>query len=250
VAEKFALVIGGSRGIGKAVALALARECMTVGIAYLRNDASANETANEVRRLGGTACMFKLDVRNPDEIKNLFQEIQKKFGSIHVLVHSVGLGIFKPLNELSSGQLTRIFDINARSFILCSQESARLMKRGGNIVALSSLGGQRYVSRYGAIGVAKAALESAVRYLAVELAPKGIKVNAVSGGPVDTIGVKALPDYKKRKKLAIKMSPLGKIASPDDIANIVVFLCKKESDWIRGQILIADGGLSLMLAGL
>lgn len=248
--EKVALVAGGSRGIGRAIALALAKERMIVGIAYLRNDRAAKETADEVRRLGGKAWLFRLDVKNHNEIRNMFQEVEKKYRHIDIFIHSVALGVFKPLSELSPVQLTRTFDINARSFILCAQESLRLMKNGGSIVAISSLGGQRYVSEYGAVGIAKAALEAAVRYLAVELAPRGIRVNAVSGGPVNTDGVKILPNYEKRRRHAIKMTPAGRIASAEDIANIVAFLCKKESDWIRGQVLIADGGLSLRLVGL
>jgi enoyl-[acyl-carrier protein] reductase III len=247
---KVALIVGGSRGIGKAVALELAKERMTVGIAYLRNERAAEETASEVRKLGGNAWLYRLDVKNSEEIKNMFQELEKKYRRIDVLIHAAALGVFKPLSELSSVQLTRAFDINTRSFILCAQESLKLMKNGGSIVAISSLGGQRYISQYGAIGIAKAALEAAVRYLAVEFASRGIRVNAVSGGPVDTAGVKLMPGYEKRKRHAIKMTPAGKIASPADIANVVAFLCKKESDWIRGQILIADGGLSLRLVGL
>ncbi len=250
MAEKVALVAGGSSGIGRAVALALAKERMTVGIAYLRKDRAAEETANEVRRLGGNAWLFRLDVRNYEEIRNMFQELEKRHRRVDVFVHAVALGVFKPLSELSSVQLTRTFDINARSFILCVQESLRLMKNGGSIVAISSLGGQRYISEYGAMGIAKAALEAAVRYLAVELAPRSIRVNAVSGGPGDTAGVKLLPNYEERKRQVTKMTPAGRIASAVDIANIVAFLCKNESDWIRGQILVADGGLSLKVVGL
>lgn len=248
--KKVALVTGGSRGIGGAIAIALAKEGMDIAIAYLRNDRAAEETANEVRRLGCNALLFRLDVKNYEEIRNMFQEIEKNYGRVDVFVHAVGLGVFKPLCELSSVQLTRTFDINARSFILCVQESLRLMKDGGSIVAISSLGGQRYVSEYGAMGIAKAALDAAVRYLAVELAPRRIIVNAVSGGPVDTEGVKRLPNYEKRKRQATKLTPVGRVASVEDIANVVTFLCKKESEWIRGQILVADGGLSLRVAGL
>jgi len=250
VGKKIALVIGGSRGIGRAVALALAKERMTVGVAYLRNDQAAEETAREIKRFGGNARLFRMDVKNPEEIRSLFQELGEKYRRMDVFVHAAALGVFKPLIDLSPVQLTRAFDINARSFILCAQESSKLMKDGGSIVAISSLGSQRYVSEYGAMGVAKAALEAAVRYLAVELAPRGIRVNAVSGGPVDTAGVKLFPNYEKKRRQAAKMTPAGRIASALDIANIVAFLCKKESEWIRGQILVADGGLSLKIVAL
>lgn len=250
IRKQVALITGGSRGIGKAITLALAKQKTTIAIAYLRNDDAAEATAEEVKRLGGDAWLYRMDLRNPIEIKTLFQEMKEKYQRLDIFVHAAALGVFKPLLELSHVQLSRTFEINARSFIICAQEASKFMRSGGSMIAMSSLGSQRYISEYGAMGIAKACLEAAVRYLAVELAPKGIRVNAVSGGPVDTAGMKLFSYYQKGKKQSIKMTPAGRIATPVDIANIVAFLCKEEADWIRGQVLIADGGLSLRVVSL
>ena len=250
VQGKVALVTGGSRGIGKAVTLLLAKERITIVIGYLRNDQAAGKTAEEVEKLRGNTWLCKMDLRNPDEIKAMFQEIKERYGRLDIFVHAAALGVFKPMLNLSPIQLSRTFDINVRSFVMCVQESSKLMDRGGSIVAISSLGSQRYVSEYGAMGIAKACLEAAVRYLAVELAPRNIRVNAVAGGPVDTAGVKLFSYYERGRRQSIKMTPAGRLATPRDIANVIAFLCEEESGWIRGQTLIADGGLSLKLLSL
>ncbi len=124
------------------------------------------------------------------------------------------------------------------------------MRRGSHIVAVSSLGSTRYVKDYSVLGIAKAALESAVRYLGVELASLGIHVNAVSGGPVDTEGLRKFPDFARRKKECLSLTPWKRLGTPEDMAQIVAFLCKPESAWICGQTIIADGGLSLRLLSL
>jgi len=248
--SRMALVTGGSRGIGKAISLTLAKEGISIAIAYLRDDQAAEQTAREIRRLGVDAWLYRMDLRSPEEIKAMFHKITERYNRLDFLIHAAALGVFKPMIELSPLQLSRVFDINVRSFVLSAQESSKLMNSGGSIIAVSSLGGQRYITKYGAMGIAKASLEAAVRYLAVELAPRNIRVNAVSGGPVDTLGVRKFPDYKKGKRESAKLTPAGRIGTPKDIANVVNFLCDDKSAWIQGQTLIADGGLSLRVASL
>ena len=138
-------------------------------------------------------------------------------------------------------------DVNARALLLCSQEAVPLMgPNGGRIIAVSSLGSHRYMPEYGAIGVSKAALESLIRYLAVDLAPRGIRVNGVSGGLVDTDALRLHPQYERLMRGAPRRTPAGRMGTPDDLANVVLFLTSHRADWITGQTIIADGGLDLV----
>jgi enoyl-[acyl-carrier protein] reductase III len=139
-------------------------------------------------------------------------------------------------------------DIIAKALLMMVQKVVPSMEeRGqGNVIAISSPGSQRFIPNYGAIGISKAALESLVKYLAVELAPRNIRVNGVSGGLVDTDAMKAYPKYDEFQREIIRRTPAGRIGQPDDIARIVAFLARPESEWIIGQTIIADGGLSLI----
>ncbi len=247
---RVALVIGGSRGIGRAIAITLASAGADIAIGYLRNDAAANETARQVKRCGKRVLLSRMNVRSESEISEIFVEINKTYGRLDILVHCAALTIFKPLTELTSLQISRILDTNARAFILTVQQASKLMSNGGVVVAMSSLGSQHYFHRYGGIGIAKACIEASVRYFAVELAPLGIRVNAVSAGPVETDGVKTMPSYEARRREGVKLTPAGRVGTPEDVARVVAFLCRKESDWIRGQTVIADGGLSLRIGSL
>ncbi len=246
-----ALVTGGSRGIGRAVAIELARAGANVAINYLRNEESARSVSRVIEGIGRSTLLLQANVGNVEEIKDIFREVEKTFGRLDILVHCASLAVFRNLADLTAVQLNRVIQIHSTAFIVCVQEASKLMKtNGGKIVAVSSLGSQRYVTDYVAVGMAKAAVEAAVRYLAVELAPKGIRVNAVSGGAIDTDGLKVFPNYEARKHECELRTPLGRLGRPEDIARIVVFLCKEDSSWICGQTIIADGGLSLRLLAL
>jgi enoyl-[acyl-carrier protein] reductase III len=241
---KVALVTGGSRGIGRAVFHGLAKDCADVVIGYLRNEDAAVETARAVRKLGRRAMLFRGDLKDTEEIGEMFSAIRKEYGCLDILVHSAALGAFKPLLNFTPVQLRRTIEINAISFIICVQEAQKLMKRGGRVIGISSLGSQRYVKGYGAIGISKACLEAAIRYLAVELAPKGIRVNGISAGPIETEGLKAFPYYRKGKAEVIERTPAGRMGTPEDIVEIVLFL-SRSATWLLGQTIVADGGLSL-----
>ena len=248
--NKVALIVGGSRGIGRAVAISLANEGADIVISYLRNEVAAKETASRIRKIGRRVMLYRMDLGRCKEIGGMFGEIRKEYGRLDILIYSAALGIFKPLLSLSPLQLGRVLDINAIGFVQCTKQASELMRDGGSVVAISSLGSQRYFYRYGALGLAKSCIESAVRYLAVELAPQKICVNCVSGGPVDTESIQLLPLYKKRRAECIRLTPAGRIAVPKDIAQVVLFLCKETSSWIRGQTIVADGGLSLRVMSL
>lgn len=244
---KIVLITGGSRGIGRAIAMEFGRLGATVIINYLRNLEAAREAQRELRKLGRKSLLLQANVGNADEVEELFVSIKKTFGRLDLFIHCASLGIFKPLLELNQLQIGRVMAIHCGAFIACARRAAPLMKNGGAMVALSSLGSQRFVAHYGAIGISKAGLEAAVKYVAVELANKNIRVNAVSGGPVRTKGLREIPGYLSRKKECERRTPYGRLGTPEDIANVISFLCSKKSAWICGQTITVDGGLSLRL---
>lgn len=247
LAGKKALVTGGARGIGKAVALKLAENGAEVVINYLRNDEAARQTQALAELTGGRAHLAKGDMGRPPALKKVLEEVKQKLGALDILVHAAALGAFKPITEINVLHWNVSLDVNARALLLCAQEALGLMEgRNARIVGISSLGSHRYIPHYGAIGVSKAALETLIRYLAVELAPRGIRVNGVSGGLVETEALQMHPLYHQQKEEAIRRTPAGRIGTPEDIAKVVLFLVSPQSDWIFGQTLIADGGLDLV----
>lgn len=248
--NRVAVIIGGSRGIGRSVALDFARLGANVAISFLRNEKAANAVAREIRtRWKRRALLSRANVGSATDIVELFDEIGSKFGRIDYLVFSAGLTVFKPLHSLNVAQIKRVLDVNVTGFLLCVKHAADLMVKGGSVVAISSLGSQRYFENYGPIGIAKACVESAVRYLAVELSNRKIRVNAVSSGVIDTDSIKAIPSYKARRNALIRLTPAKRAGSTRDVSRVVLFLCQQDSSWVTGQTIIADGGLSLCLEG-
>jgi enoyl-[acyl-carrier protein] reductase III len=243
---KVALVTGGSRGIGRAIVLKLAEQEVDVVINYLQHDAAAREVQDLVVAKGRRAHIVRGDVGKPKVVKMIFEEVRDKFGRLDILVHNAALGAFRPVTELEVFQWNISLDVNARALLLCSQEAVPLMEgRGGVIIGVSSIGSRRFMPEYGAIGISKAALESLIRYLAVELAPKGIRVNGVSGGLVDTDALRMHPHYEERKAEGVARTPAGRLGTPEDLADVVLFLAEERSRWIVGQTIVADGGLEL-----
>lgn len=239
------LVTGGSRGIGRAVTLALAgRAETTIVVNYLQNDGEAERTAELVWRRGSTPVLAKANVGDPDQVDDLLDLVLRTAAGLDAIVHCAALGAFKPVMEVKPNQWDLTMGVNARGFLHVVQRSVPLM-RGGAIVAVSSLGGRSVLRNYGAMGPTKAALESLVRYLAVELAPQGIRVNAVSAGFVETDAMKVFPHFETIRQEISAHSPAGRIANADDIVGPILFLLDPASHWINGQILVADGGASL-----
>lgn len=245
---KVALITGSSRGIGRAIALQLAELGASIAVNYVQNEAAAQSTVELIRKSGAKAEAFQANVGDAPSIKSLVKEAEKKLGTIDILVHNAALGAFKPVHKLRMNQWDLSFEINTKAFLLLVQEVLPSMeqKKYGSILTLSSLGSQRYIPNYGAIGPSKAALESLVRYLAVELMPKGIRVNCVSGGLVDTDALKSFPQYEDLKAEVLKRTPGGRIGTPEDLARVAAFLTLPDAAWICGQTLIVDGGLSLI----
>ncbi|MFB3905245.1 MAG: SDR family oxidoreductase [Acidobacteriota bacterium] len=247
LAGKTALITGGSRGIGAAIARALANYGVGVWINYRENDGAANEVLGQIRKAGGSASLIRANLLDVNEIRAMFATVAES-GSLDILIHNAALGSFKPVQNLRPNQWDLTLNVNARAFLLCAQEAARLMgSRGGRIIGISSLGGSRVLPEYGAIGISKAALEAATRYLAVEMAAAGIRVNAVCGGLVDTESIRLHPHYRQLVTVAEARTPAGRLGQPEDLAQIAIFLCTPLSDWLCGQVIVADGGYSLLL---
>ncbi len=242
---KRVLVTGGSRGIGRGIALMFAERGADVVINYLKDADAAREVKAGVEARGCRAHIVQADVGRPKDIRSMFQQVRELFGGLDILIHNAALGVFRPVTDIEVFHWNVSLDVNARALLLCAQEAVPLMAAGGKVIAVSSIGSHRYMPHYGAIGVSKAALEALVRYLAVELAPKGIRVNGVSGGFVDTDALRLHPDYQRIMAGAPARTPGGRIGTPEDLANVVMFLASEESNWIYGQTIIADGGLDL-----
>jgi enoyl-[acyl-carrier protein] reductase III len=235
------LVTGGSRGIGRAIALRFARDgARRVAIGYLRNDRAAEETAAEIEATGAEAVLVRGNVTSArvlDEVAAL--------GPLEALVHNAATGVIRPALEVDDKHWDWTLNANARALLQLTRAAAPNLGAGSSIVAISSLGAQRVLENYVLVGTSKAALEALVRYLAVELAPRGVRVNAVSGGVVDT---GALDHFPNREQMLAggAANPVGRLVSPDDIAGVVAFLCSPDAEMIRGQTLIVDGGYSLL----
>jgi len=249
---KVALVTGGSRGIGRAISLKLAAEGADVIINYFRRRETAESAAREVEKLGVRAHIIKANVGDTEKIGLMFDEIEAKFGRLDIFISNAASGVARPAMELDDKGWGWTMDINARAFLLCSQRAARLMNNGGKIVAISSLGSRLTLPAYTSVGVSKAALEALVRYLAVELAPRGICVNGLAAGAVES---EALKLYTQGQEAAAaagswQTTPAGRMVKGEDIANLVAFLCKDDSEMIRGQIITIDGGVSLSPIGV
>ena len=246
--KRIAIITGGSRGIGKAIALRLADQGIDIALNYVRNEEAAAQTAEELRKKGVLAEIFQANVGDFDALDPLIKDVLSKFGSIDILIHCAALGAFKPVHKLRMNQWDLSLDVNSKAFLALSQKVIPIMeqKKEGVILAISSLGSTRFIPNYGAIGISKAALESLIRYLGAELMSKGIRVNGVSGGLVETDALKYFPEYDTFKNEVVKRTPAGRIAQPDDIARVIEFLVSKDSSWIVGQTIVADGGLSLI----
>jgi enoyl-[acyl-carrier protein] reductase III len=238
---KSVLVTGGSRGIGRAISLRFAKQgAGRVAVSYLRNDKAAEETAEEIRKLGAEPVLLRGNLGDPEKTKALLEEA----GALDVIVSNAATGVIRPFQELDEKHWDWTLNANARALFTIAREAAPTMPSGSSIVAISSLGADRVLDNYVLVGVSKATLEALVRYLAVELAPQDIRVNAVSAGLVETGALDYFPNREEMLRFYRERTPAGRLVEPDDVAEAVCFLASPAAAMVRGQTLIVDGGYS------
>ncbi|MDE2571127.1 MAG: SDR family oxidoreductase [bacterium] len=245
---KIALITGSSRGIGKALALTLARQGATLVINYKKNEEAARQTVAEIEALGAGASSVQADIEEPAQIDRLFEQVLHRHGRLDIFVSNAAASSFKSILDLKPHNLDRSFNLNVRAFVLGAQRAVALMRDGGRIAVISSYGSIRAYPTYSNLGSAKAAIEAWVRYMAVEFAPYGINVNAVNGGIIETessaffYNVAGMPPLSK----VLPKVPAARMGTAQEIADAVAFLLGPESSYITGQTLIVDGGLSVV----
>jgi enoyl-[acyl-carrier protein] reductase III len=236
------LVTGGSRGIGRAIARRFAElGASRVAIGYLRNDRAADEAARELRELGAEPVLLRGNIASERVVAEA-----AALGALDVVVHNAATGVVRPALETEDKHWDWTLGANARALLSLARAVTPAMRSGSSIVAISSLGSTRVLANYVLVGTSKAALEAVVRYLGVELAPRGIRVNAVSAGVVETEALEYFPNKDAMLAAGRKRTPAGRLVEPEDVAGAVTFLCSPEASMVCGHTLVVDGGYSLL----
>jgi enoyl-[acyl-carrier protein] reductase III len=246
--QRTAIVTGGSRGIGRRIAETLAADGTHVILTYRRNDGLAREVVAGIADAGGSAVAVRLELESADDIDLLFADHFGADQSLDILVANAAASAFHPVDDLKSHHLARSWETNVRSFVLLAQRAARHMDAGGRIVAVTSYGSMRAFPAYGAIGADKAAIESWVRHMAADFGRRGITVNAVNAGLVDTDSLHhyyELPGVPPLESVVAKI-PLGRVGTVDDVAGAIQFLTGPHGGYVTGHVLVVDGGLTVV----
>jgi len=247
--DKIALITGSSRGIGRALALTLAREGASIVVNFNRNSDLADETVREIESLGTRAISVQANMEEPEQIDRLFDRVEGEFGRLDHFVSNAAASSFKKVLDLKAHNLDRSYALNVRAFVLGAQRAVKLMDQGGRIAVLSSYGSVRAYPTYANLGSNKAAIEAWVRYMAVEFAPRGINVNAVNGGLIDTESCayfyENVPGMAPIESVLSKL-PKARMGTVQEVADTIAFLLSPESEYITGQTICVDGGLSVI----
>lgn len=244
--DKVAYVTGGSRGIGRAICVALAKRGANVVFGYFRNGEAARETLRLVEDEGVKSLALKANLIDPDALSKSFDDIEEIFGRVDVFVSNAASGVIKPFGDLNERAWQWTMDANARAFFLGGSRARALMPDGGSMIGMSSGGANRVLPGYAVVGASKAAIEALARYMAVELAADGIRVNVVSPGVVDTEALKHFPMRDEMLDRARTQTPAGRLVTPDDVAAAVDFLTSERATMITGQVVTVDGGAGLL----
>ncbi len=243
--NRVAFITGGSRGIGRATALKLAHAGCDVGLAYYNSHEESEAVCEEIRSLGRRAMAVQADVSKPDSLAEGLSEFKKEFDKIDIAISNAALGVLRPAMEMGLKHFRRCMETNALALNSLAQEVVPIMPEGGSIIGLTSLGSERAIPNYTFIGASKAALEAIARGLAQELGPKGIRVNCVSAGVVDTDALKHFPNREHLLEEYKERTPLGPTLSPAQVADAIYLLCLPESAMVTGHTLFVDGGYAI-----
>ncbi len=245
---KTAVITGSGRGIGRAIALELARHGAAVAINYFRHKAQADQTAADVLAAGGQAIVVKAHVGEVEGVQRLVAEAAEAFGSVDIFVGNAASGVLKPIREQQPKGWEWTLNVNARSLLFGAQAAAEHMTKHhwGRIIGITSIGSRRVLPEYSFVGVSKAAIEALIRYLAVELAPQGIICNAISPGVVETEALDFFPSKDAILKEGLRRTPAGRLVTPAEVAKLVAWLCTDDAAMIVGQTLVIDGGYELV----
>ena len=251
MSNKTLVITGATKGIGKACAYRFAKEGINIAFTYNSNEEIAKEIAADLEaKYGVKARYYPYNILEPETAKELFLEIDKDFDAIDYFISNAMIygrpvvGGYGKYMKLKPRGLNNIYTATVDAFVCCSQQAAKRMQTngGGAMVSLSSTGNLVYIENYAGHGTNKAAVETMVKYAATELGGMGIRVNAVSGGPIDTDALKAFTNYEEVAAKTAELSPLGRMGQPEDLASACYFLCSDEASWITGSTLLVDGG--------
>lgn len=248
---KTLVISGGTRGIGKAIVDTFAARGVNVAFTYNSNEELAKEQAKELEKTHNIkARAYKLNILEPDEYKEVFKLIDEDFDRVDYFISNAIIsgrpvvGGYTKFMKLRPRGLNNIFTATVDAFVVGAQEAAKRIEKvgGGSIISLSSTGNLVYIQNYSGHGTCKAAVETMVKYAAAELGEKGIRVNAVSGGPIETDALRAFTNYEEVRDETAKRSPLNRMGQPQDLAGACLFLCSPDAPWVTGNTLIVDGG--------
>ena len=246
---KTAVITGSGRGIGRGIVLALAQRGCNVAVNYFRHREDAEQTAADAEALGVKAAVIKANVAKEDEIRGLVDEAAGRLGGVDIFVGNAASGVIKPITDIDAKAWDWTLNINARSILFGAQAAVPYMRRQGwgRIITITSIGSRRVFPEYGVVGVSKAAIEAATRYLAVELARENIIANCISPGVVLTGALDFFPRRDAMIAHAEQHTPAGRLVTPEDVGNVTAWLCSEEARMIVGQTIELDGGYSLIL---
>lgn len=248
---KTLFVSGGTRGIGKAIVYAFAQKGCDIAFTYASSADTANEIVADVEsKYGIKARAYLLNILEPETYKDVYKLFDEDFERLDFFISNAIIsgravvGGFGPFMRLKPKGLNNIYTATVDAFVVGAQEAAKRMEKvgGGSIISMSSTGNLVYTPNYAGHGTNKAAVEAMVRYAAAELGEKNIRVNAVSGGPIDTDALKAFPNYEEVKGEVVRRSPLSRMGEPEDLTGACMFLCENSSSWLTGQTIVIDGG--------
>ncbi|MDD3344083.1 MAG: enoyl-ACP reductase [Sulfurospirillaceae bacterium] len=248
---KTLVISGGTRGIGKAIVYEFAKEGVNIAFTYNSNAELAAEQVKDMEsQFGIKARAYPLNILEPETYKELFLEIDKDFDRVDFFISNAIIsgravvGGYTKFMKLKPRGINNIFTATVNAFVVGAQEAAKRMEKvgGGSIISLSSTGNLVYIENYAGHGTAKAAVETMVKYAAAELGSMNIRVNAVSGGPIETDALRAFTNYEEVKEKTAELSPLKRMGQPQDLAGACLFLCSEKASWITGHTLLIDGG--------